>query len=322
MLPLTKLPPFFPGQWGVPGSDAPLGIRTLPQSIVLYVDFNHGAANDNNTGTDPDAPLAHIQQAVNNLQHAFDVIIVRSIDPSGENVHTPDYTDTFSYVSLIGAGDTMYSPDWLPRNTNLPNLDLNAVGWVISGFRFEVPLNGCAIELHHTDVSGNDIAIRTIIKNCLFDGLTTGRYGIVSHGCYDVWVVNCVFQLFNNAVAGGAVCLLTGTTPLAIPYRNHIIGNVFWDSNNGAVFPCNGSEIKGNLFQPVGYAYPMTLVLQTSIIANPGDDNVVHGNTFPGDYSIVGGYRGGAADIYIGNLATDVAEAEVGDNGFTILPPA
>jgi hypothetical protein len=322
MLPLTKLNSFYPGQWGVPGSDAPLGIRSIPQSVTFYVDFDHPAANDANSGTDPENPLSTIQQAVDNLQHNFDQIIVRSIDPAGENVHTPDYTDTFGYISLIGVGDTPYSPYWISPTANLPCLDLNAVGWKISGFRFSPGTTGNCIELHHTDVSGNDIAIRTIIKDCLFDGITTGRYGIVTHGCYDVWIVNNLFQLFDNAVAGGAVCLLVGTTPLAIPYRNHVVGNVFWDSNNGAIFPCNGSEIKGNVFQPVGFAYPMTLVLQTSVIANPGDDNVVHGNVFPGDYSIVGGYRAGAADIYIGNLATDVAEAEVGDNGFTILPPS
>ena len=111
------------------------------------------------------------------------------------------------------------------------------------------------------------------------------------------------------------------TTPLAIPYRNYIIGNLITDSDNGAVFPCSGSFWWGNMFQPTGYAYAMTLVLQTSIVANPGDDNVVWGNVFPGDYSIVGGYRPGAADVWIGNWAEDVAEAEVGDNGITIARP-
>lgn len=320
---LQRLNPFYPGQWGVPGSDNELGIRKMPDSIVLYVDYSHPSANDDNDGTDPNFPLSTIQEAVDKVAHNFDTILVRSINPAGENVVTPDYTDTFSYVSLIGAGNTRYSPYWVSPSNTLPNLSLNAVGWRVKGFRFSsgTGAGSACIELHHTDVSGNDIAIRTIIEENYFDGLTTARYGIVTHGCYDVWIVNNTFSLFHNAVAGGAVPLLVGTTPLAIPYRNHIVGNKFYDNDNGAIFPCNGSFIYGNMFQPVGYAYSNTLVLQTSLIANPGDDNVVWGNVFPGDYSIVGGYRPGAADVWIGNFADDVAEAEVGDNGLTIARP-
>jgi hypothetical protein len=83
----------------------------------------------------------------------------------------------------------------------------------------------------------------------------------------------------------------------------------------------NGSYVYGCMFQPVGYAYSMVQVLNTSLVANPGDDNVVWGNTFPGDFSIAGGYRPGAADEWLGNWASDTAEAEVGDNGITIARP-
>lgn len=40
-LPLLRLHPIYPGQWGVPGSDNELGIRSLPQSTVLYVDYDN-----------------------------------------------------------------------------------------------------------------------------------------------------------------------------------------------------------------------------------------------------------------------------------------
>ncbi|NMC34206.1 MAG: hypothetical protein GYA36_17365 [Veillonellaceae bacterium] len=52
-MPIISFPPMFPGQWGVRGSDAALGLRTLPQSVVYYVDYIHPAADDNNAGTDP-----------------------------------------------------------------------------------------------------------------------------------------------------------------------------------------------------------------------------------------------------------------------------
>ena len=34
-LPLLRMYPIYPGQWGVSGSDNELGIRSLPQSTVL-----------------------------------------------------------------------------------------------------------------------------------------------------------------------------------------------------------------------------------------------------------------------------------------------
>lgn len=320
MLPLVRLNPFYPGQFGIPGSDNSLGLRQVPQSKVLYVDYDNPGANDNNDGTDPNYPLATIQEAVNKLEHNFDVIRVRSIDPSGESVVTPDYATGPSYVTLEGVGDTPYSPYWVSRAADTPCLDMRAVGWRVTGFRFGGPTAAACIELRHTDSGANDIAIRTIIENNLFDGLTVGLAGIITHGCYDVWIRNNIFQLFNNA-GNTATCILVGATPLAIPYRCHIVGNIFWDCDNGVDHPCNGCEIAHNRFQPVGYAYSMTVVCRTSLPGNPGDDNIVWGNLMPGDYSIAGGYIPGAADVWVGNFADDVAEAEVGDNGLTIARP-
>ena len=320
MLPVIRLNPFYPGQWGVPGSDNNLGLRSWSQSKVMYVDYAHAAANDSNDGTDPNFPLSTIQAAIGKLEHNYDVIRVRSINSSGESVVTPAYNATYSHVTIEGIGDTPYAPSWISAAVNTPCLDLRAVGWRIRGFRFYGPTGAACIELRHTDSGANDIAIRTIIEDNLFDGLTVGLAGIITHGCYDVWIRNNIFQLFHNA-GGTAACISLGVAPLAIPYRCHIIGNVFWDCDNGVDHPCNGCEIAQNRFQPVGYAYTMTTVLRTNTIANPGDDNIVWGNVMPGDYSIVGGYVPGAADTWIGNMADDTAEAEVGDNGWTIARP-
>lgn len=323
--PLTSLAPWYPGQMGVPGSDSQRGMRYQSTGVILYVDTNHPDASDAHDGTDPEHPKATIQGAVNARLGGAPLpagsIIRVAAGQYVESVVTPNYLVGPNYITIEGVGSGIYSPAWESAAATTPCLDLRAVGWRIRGFRFYAPTQASCIELRHTDSGANDIAIRTVIENNLFDGMTTGRYGIVSHGCYDVWIQNNVFQLFHNAVAGGAVPLFVGATPLAIPYRNHIIGNWFWDSDNGAIFPCNGSEFHGNLFQPVGYAYTMTQVLNTSTIGNPGDDNVVFGNVLLGDYSIVGGYNPGAADSWLGNWAEDVAEAEVGDNGITIARP-
>lgn len=318
-LPLLRLHPIYPGQWGVPGSDNELGIRSLPQSTVLYVDYDNAAANDNNDGTDPNFPLSTVQEAVDkvcakNLDHS--VIVVRSM--TSESVVTPAYTDAPSYVKIVGMG--RYSPSWASDNAALPCLDLRCVGWTVENFRFLAPTGASCIELRHTDTGANDISIRTQIKNCYFDGQTTGLAGIITHGAYDVWIVDNFFSLFHNA-GGTATALLTGTTPLAIPYRNHVIGNTFMDNDNNIDMTCNGSRFMGNVIQATGYAYTATVNLRTNLIASPGDDNIVTGNFFEGDYSNAGGYISGANDMWVGNIAEDTAEAEVGDNGITIAIP-
>jgi len=325
--PLLRQRPWYPGQMGVPGSDVERGLRSQAGGVVLFVDPGHVNASATADGTDPENPLSTLQAAVTQLQTwmalgldvAYSTIIVSG--SLSESVVTGDYTEMPSYCTIKGIGASHYAISWDSGLATDPCLDLRCVGWRVEGFRFLAPTTDACIVLRHTDTGANDIAIRTIINDCLFDGLTTGLYGIETHGCYDVWITNCTFQLFNN-VANDATGLITGTTPLAIPYRNHVVNCKFWDSDNGAIFPCNGSEIVDSMFQSVGYAYAMVQTLNTSIVANPGDDNVVHRNTFTGDYSIAGGYRAGAADSWVGNWAEDVAEAEVGDNGITIARPA
>lgn len=319
--PIIKDPAHYAGQFGVPWSGSELGIRLAPRGVVIYVDNLHPNASDNADGTDPNSPKVTIQSAVNsNILTSGSVIQISPGDYS-ESVVTPTYIVGPNYVTIRGASNGRYTPYWASGAAASPCLDMRAVGWRVEGFRFAGPVQSACIILRHVDSGANDIAIRTVIQDCLFDGLTIGRYGIWSHGCYDVWIVNNTFQLFHNAVGGGAIPLWANTTPVAIPYRNHILNNIFWDNDNGMVFPCNGCEIRGNVFQPVGYAYAMTQVLNTSVGGNPGDDNLVIGNYFPGDYSIAGGYNPGAADVWLGNFADDVAEPEIADNGITISRP-
>ena len=319
-VPMIKAPPWYGGQVGVPGSTSPLGFRLHPDAIRMYVDSGHLEASDNNDGTNPLAPKATVQAAIDStLLTPYSTIFVSGT--VAEDVVTPDYATGPSYIQIIGGGVSRYSPSWEGEDADTISLDMRAVGWRVSGFRFYGKTGASCVALRHTDTGANDIAIRTIITDCYFDGLTTGLRGIESHGCYDVWIVNNTFKLWNN-VGNTAIGMEVLTTPLAIPYRNHITGNVFEDSDNGMAWESNGSLFYGNFVKPVGYAYSMVIAFQSSVVANPGDDNLVVGNYFGGDYSLAGGYRGGAADEWFGNFSPDVAEAEVADNGITILPPA
>lgn len=297
------------------------------QTTVFYVDAGAAGANDDNPGTDPDYPVATIQELIDRSTgnsvvtpalSNYDIIFVNG--DVEEDVQTGDYTQMPSYVQIIGGGVSRYSPSWIGDDAATPSLDLRCIGWRISGFRFYGKTGASSIVLRHTDTGANDIAIRTVIDNCYFDGLTTGLRGIESHGCYDVWVINCTFSLFNN-VGNTAVGMEVTTTPLAIPYRMHVVGCHFYDNDNGAIIPMNGSFVRECSFQKNGYAYAGVQVLNTSIVANPGDDNMVFGNYFEGDFSIAGGYRMGTNDYPMGNFSDDVAEAEVDATGLVVAVP-
>jgi len=106
--PQFKLPPWFGGQMGVPGSDTPLGFRMAPQGLVYYVDPSHGDASDNNDGTDPNQPKSTIQSAITASNatinwantppyKGFNTIII-SPGQYDENL-TPPY-----YCKVIGLG--------------------------------------------------------------------------------------------------------------------------------------------------------------------------------------------------------------------------
>lgn len=306
------------GVLGVPGTIwyGKVSGHTAPN---LYVEAAHPGANDDNDGTDPNYPKETVQAAVDSafLETRSTIYVRGHIE---ESVVTPDYVTGPSYVNIVGLGPSRYGTSWQSDNVALPSLDMRAVGWRVSGFRFYGNTGAAAIELRHTDSGANDIAIRTIIDHCYFDGLTTGLYGIWSHGCYDVWITNCTFSLWHNG-AGTATGLYCATTPLAIPYRNHIVDCHFFDSDNHMIYPMNGSFIRRCMFQKTGYAYTATQVLQTSVGGNPGDDNVVWDNRLTGAYTVAGGYTAGAADRWEGNFSENIAHANVADNGWTVGPP-
>jgi len=108
LLPQLKLPPWFGGQMGVPGSDTPLGFRQAPQGLVYYVDGSHPDASDNNDGTDPNQPKETIQSAIT----ASNATITWANTPpyEGQNwiivapgVYAENLTPTY-YCKIIGQG--------------------------------------------------------------------------------------------------------------------------------------------------------------------------------------------------------------------------
>jgi len=323
---LTRLQPWFPGQMGVPGSDVSRGLRTKPNGVVFYVDANHPNATTTADGTDPNNPLSTITAAMTRLAafHALSEIqaegsvIVIAPGTYAESIALDQATYPNDCV-ILGAGNSKFDVVWVPAAGDALSLDVS--GWLIDGIHLQPAADGAGVKLTWNAASG---AEDTIIQNCFFDGRWgTGLYGVEFEGA----PANCVIQgnRFAEFDANSPAITITAT-PTASPYQTHILNNTFQECAEYITIEAGGynaSIIAGNHFCLATGALAATTTYINLGTGSLGY-NQVTGNFFGGDYSIAGGYvaETNNLDNWVGNLAFDVAEAEVGDNGITIAQPA
>jgi len=323
--PLWRFPPFFqgPGQTGIAGADAGRGIRTEGRPNVLYVDDTHPRANVNNWGTDPDFPKSTVQSAVDSIfltqgsliVVAAEATIVESVVVGGTRPHQ---------CTIMGVGNPEWGPTWTSAAAAENALTIRAPGWTITGIRFNPPSAAAAILLEH---DGADIlSDRTIIAGNDFDGLWAGLYGISMNGAPDqVMVIGNRFHELNNAQQL-SFAIYVAATGWANPYLWVVRDNLFFENDNNigqvpaADRSFNVSLFKDNVFTQ-GVINPTAI--QLDLRGGSRGENTVVGNFFGGDYSNTGGYYAHAVNpgSWVGNIAEDVAEPEVGSNGFTISIP-
>jgi len=329
MLPQVRLQPFYPGQLGVSGSDVQRGLRWEPTGIVLYVDENHPNATAVGDGTDPEQPLTTIQVAINNLI-AFatamscslegSVIVVASEATIAESVSIPNTAPT--HCMILGSGSSAHQPTWTAATAAGTALVVNQIGWTIEGFTFETGAAGTAIELSGTGSSG---AYKTTIRNCRFDGLWGGLYGIDFTGApHRVRIENCEFLEYRRTDNTAYGIIVTDSSD-SNPYECHIVNNVFWENENhvgslNSIHAWNVSTFMGNVF------HEGELITATQMLDLRGGsrgNNIVTQNVFCGTYSQAAGYHAnaGSPGNWVGNIAEDVASAQVADNGFTVAVP-
>lgn len=334
LLPLTRLSPIYPGQLGVDGSDVPRGVQSVPGRKVFYVDHDHPDASDAHDGVDPEHPKLTIQGAVDSPWLATgDVIVVGPASPGSTYslISAPNYHENVvvdhghpAFVSLMAAGASKFQVVWdrLATNpTTMPLFDLRCPGWVVSGFKFHAPALGPAIMLRDEGMGDLDNTQYTLIEDNYFDGAWAGKYGIEMQGAAGNTVIRGNWFLEHHQAGGNAFGIISTATPNADPFECVLEDNIFQENDNHVDVTYGASLIRGNTFF-VGSLLVATIKLD--LRGGTVGKNIVAGNIMPGDYSNIGGYWGNAGnpDVWIGNLADDVAEAEVGDNGFTLLPPS
>lgn len=163
---LERLTPFYQGQFGVPGSDVPLGIRTGSGGVFYVGDSaaTHYYAADANDGTNPMAPKATIAGALAACTNDYsDTIVLLS-----ENYTlTGTVTIAVDRVQLVAwdwwRGESAPSCQIGSATDNFTLLAVNADQVEIAGIRF---------------ANGSDTA-----NDCIEVGTTTAVVGCYIHNC-------------------------------------------------------------------------------------------------------------------------------------------
>jgi hypothetical protein len=214
-LPLIKLKAFYPGQWGVLGSDAPLGLRTDTRSTVFYVDSGHARTSDLNDGTDPDNPMTTITAAlVRVTTNANDYIIVRQITNASE---TFPITITKNRVHLVSTFYRLgHGPEIRPV-ADTAGIQLNADNVEIAGFEINGGNSAGCIQANAAGATwGADI------HHCRFGWqATTPQDGIRMTGAVDKphWTIHD--NWFNDKISRDGIRIEQNST------RSEIWNNVF-----------------------------------------------------------------------------------------------
>ena len=175
-LPLTRLNPWYPGQYGVPGAWTETGERMHCTGAVFYVDPNHTDANDNRDGTDPTSPLATVATALTKCQaYRGDVIAVMANNAwqyanSADGYTTPiqeSVTVSVPGVRIVGVCPSgALGVYWRPGTAGGTCITVNAIDVAVEGFAFYGNTGGAGIyaEWDGTNYHGENLTVR----HCFF----------------------------------------------------------------------------------------------------------------------------------------------------------
>lgn len=251
MLPMFKFPPFFIGQIGVPGSDTPLGLRTNPEGIVIYVDQNHPEANDNADGTDPRSPKATIQAAINACTSGHGDFI--RVMPGS---YVENLTVTKDFLTIEGIQLGYGRPD-IEGDRGVA-LTVHAEGFVAKGLRFAAAAAEDAVVQQ-----GNGF----FYFDCVFDGDGANDLNLLPDVLDDHWsaseglILDCLFRgglvgiMFTNPGPPAGVGP-TDNRIINCRFYNHTTNDICDLDTPGSNLTCFlDSLIAGCCFLEVGAAY-------------------------------------------------------------------
>lgn len=294
-VPLTRFQTLFPGQFGVPGTDAETGLRLNSEGCIFWVDPNHVDANDGRDGTNPTAPLRTVAAALTKCEaYRGDVIAVMHNgfwtygDPSESHIAPISEAVTVNVpgVRIVGVGAGSLGVPWCPPANSTNCITINELDVTVEGFCFWESQGYTTVSAIAATWSGvAEWGENFTVRHCYFYNFDD--YGLNLDYTYNCFIEDCSFlnigtaAIYNNGTNGDPDylvirnCLFTGNT------ADIDLG----DTNN--------TLIEGNRFFDVTLAITLdggsnNQILNNCIQGDPtGANNMI--NTTGGGANIVGG---------------------------------
>lgn len=310
--PLVRLPPWFPGQFGVPGSDSIDGLRQSCEGKIFYVDPNYPGVSDQRDGTNPQDPLRTVGAALTKCRpYRGDVIAVMQnnawtyadasdgqLIPIAEEV-----TVNVPGVRIVGvAAAGTLGVVWTPASNGGVCIRVNALDVTIEGFTFTdgayVGCNAIVVLWNGTTAHGDNC----VIRNCIFDDSVDTAIQLEFS-----WYTNIYNCLFNECDVAGIYVDPAGS---GISYCD-IYNNWFHDCNAAmSIRGADNCRIVGNTIYN-GLAQGAALATDLGIDTTGGSDNTVAHNNFScllpvpanGDYNDLN--TAAATDAWLANYCMD-----------------
>lgn len=232
--PLTRLNPWYPGQFGVPGTANETGLRVHTKGTIFYVDPNYPGVVDNRDGTDPNAPLATVQAALDKCEdYAGDVVLVMANDQWPYSTRQDAIVRESAVCSASGVRIIGVSPSssvgvpWQAAAAGEFALTVTGCDVLVEGFAFlgtGVGSSGIYAEWDGVTMFADNVTVR----NCMFYG-TGGALdtAIQLEYSWNSEVSGCIFHECDYGVyvdpAGSGIV------------NCRFLGNWFDDCNTGAL---------------------------------------------------------------------------------------
>ena len=202
-IPIIRQKPFYPGTYGVPGTDHTRGQRSDANGVVFYVDPNASGVSDLRDGTDPEGPLQTVGKALSLCRpYMNDVIAVMpnawwtyaDVTQGRATPVTEQVTVDVPGVRIVGVMPaSAIGVPWMGTANDGVLITVNAIDVVIEGFCFwnSVYTGGTAIQGVWT---GGGVAYgdNLVVRHCFF--YTDLDYGVSLDFCYNSYVEDCYFQ--------------------------------------------------------------------------------------------------------------------------------
>jgi hypothetical protein len=177
-IPLIRQKIFYPGQFGVPGTDNERGLRSHVSGVVFYVDPNAAGVSDARDGTDPEAPLNTVAAALALCQnYRGDTIVVMAngawptadIPNDYDTIVQESVTVTVDGVRIVGRfASSAVGVPWQPAAAAGTCITVSAMDVLIEGFAFTG--NGAAANGIYAEWDGTTLwADNLTVRNCYFD---------------------------------------------------------------------------------------------------------------------------------------------------------